>query len=96
MAKRKFKVWAHFWQLSTGYVQGSKPPRFEEAARRPIPACGTDAYMYMFGSGAASLARARAECRRRGYIGFNVETMGEVATDIRPFEAVPKLEDSEA
>lgn len=90
MARCRFKVWAHFWCMSTGYVEGSNPPRFEEASKLPIPACGTDAYMYMFGNGQASLDRARAECRRRGYVGFNVETMGAIATDVRPFEAVKK------
>ena len=88
--------WAHFWCMSTGYVQGSKPPRFEAEARRPIPACGTDAYIRIYGTRPQQLRHARDVCRRRGYLGFSVETLGVSAVTIRGYEAVSKLEEVEA
>ena len=36
------KVYAQFFVLSTGYVEGSVPPQFKKELRRPIEKCGSD------------------------------------------------------
>lgn len=36
------KYWVQFLQESTGYVEGSIPPRFDDAHKKLIDACGSD------------------------------------------------------
>lgn len=63
-----------FLQLSTGYVAGSIPPRFDEAHKKPIHACGSDATLHC--DGRYSLRRIHEEARdyakRRGFIGYQI------------------------
>lgn len=66
---------AQFHHLSTGYVEGSIPPRFEESNKKPIPACGSDS-VYVF-DGRWGLPRCCSEAHRvakaRGFIGYSIE-----------------------
>jgi len=82
---------AVFHKLSTGYVAGSIPPRFDGPAK-PIPALGSDGVMRFDGrySLRHCAALARTACRKRGFIGFTIEH-GESFTrsrEARPFEYV--------
>ncbi|OQA09823.1 MAG: hypothetical protein BWY66_00362 [bacterium ADurb.Bin374] len=84
-------IWAQFWTESTGYVEGSLPPRFEKSAVRPIEACGSDAIVRLDArkSKESNAGIARAECVKRGYLGFSL-LCGESlcrATTSRPYEA---------
>ena len=67
-------IWAQFWTESTGYVEGSMPPRFEETAVRPIEACGSNGYMRLDArrSKYNNAGIARAECVKRGWLGFSL------------------------
>lgn len=72
MRSRSF---AQFWQQSTGYVEGSLPPRFEEEHVKPIHACGSDSIYWcdnrMTLRNRANIARE--VCRQRKFIGFTIE-----------------------
>jgi hypothetical protein len=63
-----------FLQLSTGYVAGSIPPRFDETYKKPIHACGSDATLHC--DGRYSLQRIHKEAldyaKRRGFIGYQI------------------------
>lgn len=67
-------LFAQFYQLSTGYVPGSIPPRFDDAYKRPIGACGDRAVIVLDArhSNATNDNIARAECEKRGYIGYQI------------------------
>ena len=90
------KKYVQFWTESTGYVAGSVPPRFEASSVRPIEACGDDAVVRLDGRLCEQnrLSQCRAECRRRGYIGFTI-IAGEsllLAKECRGYEAVSTVE----
>ncbi len=76
--------YAQFFILSTGYVPGSIPPRFDAAYTAPIEACGSDSVFILDGRYrlARCVAVARAECRRRKYVGFTIMA-GESFTNSR-------------
>lgn len=86
--------YAQFFCLSTGYVPGSIPPRFDDDYKRPIPACGTDSVMYVDGrySDERAIAEARAECNRRGFIGFTMNA-GPSYMDSRETRAYERVTD---
>ena len=67
-------LFAQFYQLSTGYVPGSIPPRFDDAYKRLIEACGDRAVIVLDArhSNATNDNIARAECENRGYIGYQI------------------------
>jgi len=61
--------------MSTGYVEGTIPPVFDDARKRPIEATGDRAVLVL--DGRLSTARLPAvviasECARRGYVGYRV------------------------
>lgn len=66
--------YAQFFIMSTGYVPGSIPPRFDAAHVVPIEACGSDGVYILDGRYrlARCVAVARAECKRRGFVGFTI------------------------
>lgn len=74
--------YVQFFTMSTGYVAGSIPPRFDAANMRPIEACGSDGVHILDGRCGMPrcVAVARAECRRRKYVGFTIMT-GESFTN---------------
>ena len=85
----KVRKFAQFYHLSTGYISGTIPPKFDEAHKLPISACGSDS-IYFF-DGRMSLedcaALARTVCKQRGYIGFTIEAEPLLNSKIiRPLE----------
>ena len=62
------------WVLSTGYVQGTIPPRFDDANRRPITACGSDSKKYIDGRWSQNRIHQEAQnwIEKSGGIGYSV------------------------
>lgn len=67
-------VYIQFYQLSTGYVPGTVPPRFDEAHRAPIEATGDRSVVVVDGRlSIDNIARiAVRECAKRGYVGWRI------------------------
>lgn len=67
-------IYAEFYELCTGYVQGSIPPVFDRTKRKPIPACGDRSVIIIDGRLARYTmhAIAREEAVKRGYIGYKL------------------------
>lgn len=72
---KRAKRFVQFYEMSTGYVNGTIPPTFKESAKTPIPACGSDSVAFLDGRlNARNYAReARELCKKRKFIGFTVE-----------------------
>ena len=85
-------IYAQFWHNSTGYIAGTTPPQYSPAHVKPIPACGSDAVFILDGrlSRANMAAKARAICKARGFIGFNLERGPAFSrsSSCRPYEGV--------
>ena len=86
---------ATFYKLSTGYVVGSIPPRFD-GEKKPVPALGSDGVAIFDGrfGNTRCADLARDICRKRGFIGFQIEA-GSRFTDshvIRRYESVSDRE----
>lgn len=66
--------YVQFFQLSTGYVQGSIPPRFDPAHRRPIEVCGDRGIVRVDGrlSARSVIDIAIRTAEERGFIGYQV------------------------
>lgn len=66
--------YVQFFQLSTGYVQGSIPPRFDPAHRRPIEVCGDRGIVRVDGRISRDRVATIARCTaiERGYVGYQV------------------------
>ena len=66
--------YVQFFTMSAGYIAGSIPPRFSAAHVTPIEACGSDSVCILDGRYriARCVAVARAECKRRGFVGFTI------------------------
>lgn len=84
-------VFAQFYQLSTGYVADSVPPRFD-GPRTPIEATGDRSVIVLDGRErfASQIKLARTECAKRGYVGFAL-WQGPTFTrsrKITPFQSV--------
>lgn len=43
------KIYCQFLTLSTGYIEGSCPPKFEDSNRKPIDSLGSDGRMILDG-----------------------------------------------
>lgn len=77
MSKR---YWVQFLQQSTGYVEGSIPPRFEESAKRLIDAPGSDGVFILDGRNSAetmrrdALKRAQRLEHWKRFAGFQIVT----------------------
>ena len=92
--------YVQFYTRSTGYVEGSIPPRFDEALKLPIEACGDRGVMIVDASIRPSkvAAIAASEAVKRGYIGYRV-FQGRTFTDAKPisgFWPVPRRTDTTA
>jgi hypothetical protein len=88
-------IFASFYQLSTGYVTGSLPPRFD-GQKMPIEATGDRSVIVLDGreSLASQIAVARSECAKRGYVGFvlcrgDTFTRAKPITSFQPCEVTP-------
>lgn len=60
-----------FFTLSTGYVEGSNPPKFIPANRKPIEACGSNG-VYILGRGETSTVVGPKIAAKRGFIGWQL------------------------
>ena len=67
-------IYAQFYSMSTGYVDGTIPPQFDDAHKKPIEACGDrsiviiDARLSKENIGAI----AAKTCKERGYCGYRI------------------------
>ena len=77
--------YVQFFHMSAGYVPGTIPPVFDEAHKKPIPACGSDSILYADGRwGNRRIAdEARRVGQQRGFIGYQVFE-GRSLTDSKP------------
>jgi hypothetical protein len=83
---------AEFYHMSTGCVPYSIPPRYEDNMKKPIPACGDRSIIILDGRNnrATHVHIAREECRKRGYVGFTLNS-GRTFCDsheVRPLELI--------
>lgn len=85
-----------FFNLSTGYVPGSVPPRFDDAYKTLQPACGDRAVIRVDGrTTAANVAwLAVGECTARGFAGYQV-MRGSCLRDAQPVSGVWPVATSE-
>lgn len=67
--------------MSTGYVAGTIPQRFEESAKKPIEACGDRAVLRLGGrlSGDKFHTLAADWARRHGFIGYSLQRGDAIA-----------------
>jgi hypothetical protein len=65
--------YAQFYHPSTGYVEGSSPPRFD-GERKLIEACGSDSILYLDGRLSLRNMSIKAEelARSRGYQAYQI------------------------
>lgn len=93
-------IYAQFFHMSTGFVPGSIPPQFDDAHKRPIEACGDRAVVVIDARlSAANIASiARAECVKRGYVGYRIFEGESFArsSPISPYWPVPCKPDNSA
>ena len=69
-----------FFVNSTGYVEGSMPPRFDKKHVKPIPMCGSDGYYKPDGrwgrdhveDAAINRARAMNKNLNSGIVGYKI------------------------
>jgi hypothetical protein len=67
-------VYAKFYQLSTGYVEGTIPPVYKEEAKKPIEKLGSDSYTRLDArlTNANLKIKAAEIARQRNAIGFDI------------------------
>lgn len=85
-------TYAEFYHLSTGYIEGTIPPQFNDANRKPIPVCGSDSVLKMDGrfSKRTMIQIATKIGTQRGFIGFTLNA-GESfsrSREIRGYQAL--------
>lgn len=89
-----------FFQLSSGYIPGSIPPKFDDAYKKPIEACGPDSIKIIDGrwSNKTIAEIARRLCLSRGFCGYRIYS-GESFTRSKPISGywpVPSKVDNSA
>ena len=64
--------YVHFYTMSTGYIEGSTPPQFDEKHKKPIEACGSDGVLILDGSFGTDrvFSEAIENCKKYNFIGF--------------------------
>lgn len=82
-------LYVQFFQLSTGYVAGSIPPRFDAAHKTAIPATGDRGVVVLDARNSRETHKriAAAECKKRGYVAWQLFA-GETFTRSRPLSQV--------
>lgn len=67
-------IYAQFYHMSTGYVEGSIPPVFRDDHKKPIEVCGDRGVVIIDGRLSASNIKeiARRECVKRGFISWKL------------------------
>lgn len=68
------KTFIQFYSLSTGYIQGTIPPKFDKAHQKPIEALGSDGVLIVDGRWSKSTQheKAREYAKARGFIGYTL------------------------
>lgn len=87
-------MFAQFYQLSTGYIAGTIPPRFSSDAREAIPATGDRSVIILDARvNSRTLGElAAAECKKRGFIAWRIYR-GESFTRSAPVSQINYLHD---
>jgi len=83
------KTYAQFFTYSTGYVAGTIPPRFDDAHKKLIEACGDRGIIHI-DSRLTKLTIgliARETCQQRGYDGYQI-LKGNSLLDAKPVSGV--------
>lgn len=85
-----------FYQMSTGYVEGSKPPRFDDANKKPIEAVGSE-YVYVL-DGRHNLNSCLMEAAHRASspryhrcVGYKI-MQGRSFTDAKPISGYVEIQ----
>ena len=85
-------IYAEFYHLSTGYIEGTIPPQFSDNARKPIPACGSDSVLKIDGrlNMRNRVLIATDVCRKRGFLGFTLNAGASFSRsrEIRKYQSV--------
>ena len=83
---------AEFYHLSTGYIEGTIPPRFSPDHVKPIPACGDRSVLILDARNRMEVSAfaAEKECKRRGYVGFTINEGDSFTRSrlVRPYQGV--------
>ena len=68
------KTFAIFYHMSTGYVEGSCSPRFEDSHKKPIEACGDRAYLRIDARLSLGKAQdiAREWAEKHKFVGYKI------------------------
>ena len=68
------KTFIQFYRLSTGYIQGTIPPKFDKAHAKPIEALGSDGVLFVDGRWSKSTQheKAREYAKTMGFIGYTL------------------------
>lgn len=68
------KTYVQYFQMSTGYIAGTIPPRYSEEAKKPIEATGDRSVIQLDGrtSKEDQYTIARTVGKQRGYIGYRL------------------------
>jgi len=66
------KIFAQFYALSTGYVEGTIPPVFKEENKMLIPVCGSDGTLLLDGRKCITtlMSIASKTCKERNFLGY--------------------------
>lgn len=77
--------YVEFQKMSTGYIEGTIPPQFDDAHKKLIPALGSDGVQILDGRwGRATMGRVAAQwARDRGFDGWQI-WQGETFTRSEP------------
>lgn len=87
-------IYAQFFSLSTGYVEGTIPPRFD-GPKKLIEATGDRAVIVIDGRllRSVQVEIARKECAKRGYLAWQLHS-GEAFTRSVPISEVHSVENT--
>jgi hypothetical protein len=83
------KTYAQFFNYSTGYIEGTMPPKFDDSHKKLIEACG-DRGIVQIDSRLANWrigSIARETCQARGYDGYQI-LQGDSLLNAKPVSGV--------
>lgn len=66
--------YAQFFNMSTGYIDGSIPPQFDDAHKKPIEACGSDGVLTLDARCSPQFKHdvSAVTCKSRGFVGYRI------------------------
>lgn len=85
-------IFAQFYKMSTGYVEGSCPPEFREDNKKLIPDVGSESILILDGRKKLSslIIDANDICKKRGGLGFTLHK-GDFRKDVRIVPGIIKV-----